>query len=120
MLAIVHGSGASHDSMTEPETDTTTGDAAPAEVDPETRYANGYTEGGGSLNQLYITSRDSYQAALAQIQATTARVDQIQPTVADLLARLVNVERLMAGTERVRHSKDVTESKPVNGLSVFS
>ena len=120
----MHGSGASHDSMTEPETDTVTGDVAPAGeggplTGPETRYPNGYQEGGGTLNQLYVTSRDSFNSALSQIQATTARVDQIQPTMVDLIARLAYVERLMTGTERGRHSKDVTESKPVNGLSVF-
>ena len=109
----MHGSGAQHDSMTEPETNTVAGDAAPAaEAGPlngqETRYPNGYVEDGGTLNQLYITSRDSYNSAIAQIQATTARVDQIQPSMVDLLARLANVERLMAGTERGRHSKDVT------------
>ena len=130
MIPVVHGSGAYHDSMTEPETYTTAGDAVPAaEENPlagqETRYPNGYEEDGGTLNQLYVTSRDSYNSALSQIQATTARVNQIQPALADIIARLVNVEstvgaRTMAGTERVRHSKDVTESKPVNGLSVFS
>ena len=106
MLAIVHGSGASHDSMTEPETDTTTGDAAPAEVDPDTIYENGYMEGGGTLNQLYITSRDSYRTALAQIQATTARVDQIQPTMVDLLARLAHVERLIPSSTETDTSDD--------------
>ena len=88
----MHGSGAQHDSMTEPETDTVAGNVAPAAASgplagQETRYQHGYVEDGGTLNQLYITSRDSYNSALAQIQTTTSRVDQIQPTMVDLLCK---------------------------------
>ena len=58
-------------------------------------------------------------------QASANMLNQIQPTVADILGRLAIVEAamgrgIMAGTDRPRHSRDVTESKPVNSLAIFS
>ena len=98
------------------------------------------------MNTLYIMSRASYinamyrhisvgeliQAQIPRLEtrellahASSNMLNHMQPTITDSLTILVNVESamgrgIMAGTERVRHSRDVTESKPVNALAIFS
>ena len=122
------------------------GDAGRGRNTQETQYAHGFAEGGGTLNTLYAMARDSYTNAMTEVrsvrellqtqtqridtnelqgQATSTRANQMQQAIADIVSRLANVEstmgmRLMAGTYRTRHTRDVTESKPVNGLAVFS
>ena len=115
------------------------------DADPA-RYSAGFTAGGGNLDTLYNMTRYATHGLRTQVMAMstnaeeaslradahetnigTARqqIEQLQQTLQNTLTRILHLEaalgsRMASSMDSSRNKRDVTESKPVNGLPMFS